>query len=165
MPQWRPDQTFHPSPKMAMQAPQEAVAFVPRLERLRTGPHRMGGPDKSPVIVNGSRPLSSDVTLTQTVASPLLNAAAGLVPDSSWQRHFMLRVMRFTARYVWEAGSVNLAGPTPNGQEFIANPQRVWMVKSSRAVVKGVDAGPAGPLPEQPRLNEFLITQRLRYQS
>jgi hypothetical protein len=165
MPQWRPDQTFYPSPKMAMQALQEAVAFVALLERPRTGPHRISGPDKFRVIVDGSRPLSSDVTLTQAVASRLMNAAAGLVPDSWWQKHFMLRAMRFTARYVLGAGKVNLAGRTPNGQEFIANPQRVWIVKSSRAVVNGVDVGPAGPLPEQPRLNKFSMPQRLRYQS
>jgi thioredoxin-like negative regulator of GroEL len=35
--------------------------------------------------------------LTQTVASRLPNAA-GLVPDPWWQKHFMLRVMGFTAR-------------------------------------------------------------------
>jgi len=165
MPQWRPDSTFSPSPKIAMQAPQEAVASVALLERPRTGPHRMGGPDKFRVIVDGSRPLSWEVTLTRTVASRLMSAAAGLVPDSWWQKYFMLRVMGFTARYVLGTGKMNLAGRTPNGQEFIANPQQVWLVKSRRAVLNGVDVGPAGPLPEQARLNEFLIPQRLRYPS
>jgi len=45
-----------------------------------------GGPDKFRVIVDGSRPLSWAVTLTQTVASRLMNAAAGLAPDSRWQK-------------------------------------------------------------------------------
>ena len=161
----RPDQIFYPSPKMAMQAPQEAVAFVALLERPRTGPHRMGGPDKFRVIVDASRPLSWKVTLMGTVASRLMNAAARLVPDSWWQKHFMLRVRGFTARCVLGTGKMNLAGRTPNGQEFIANPQRVWLVKSSRAVINGVDVGPAGPLPEQPRLNKFFMPQRLRHQS
>ena len=119
-----------------------------------------GGPDKFRVIADGSRPLSWEVTLTQTVASRLMNAAARLAPDSWWQKHFMLRVMGFTARYVLGTGKMNLAGRTPNEQEFIPNPQQVWLVKSSRAVVNGVDVGPAGPLPEQARLNEFLIPQR-----
>lgn len=55
MPQWRLDPTFSPSPKIAMQVPQEGVAFVALLERARTGPHRMGGADKFRVIVDGSR--------------------------------------------------------------------------------------------------------------
>jgi hypothetical protein len=125
----------------------------------------MGGPDKFRVIVDGARPLSWEVTLTQTVASRLMNATAGLVPDAWWQKHFMLCVMGFTARYVLGTGKMNSAGRTPNGQEFIANPQPVWLVKSSRAVVNGVNVGPAGPLPEQARLNEFPIPPRPRYRS
>ena len=95
--------------------------------------------------------------MTQTVASRLVNAA-GLVPDSWRQKNFMLRVMGFTARHVLGTGKMNLAGRTPNGQQ-------VWLAKSSRAVVNVVDVGPAGPLPEQTRLNEVLIPQRLRYPS
>jgi len=119
-----------------------------------------GGPDKFRVIADGSRSLNWEVTLTHTVASRLTNAAARLLPDSWWQNPFMLRVMGFTARFALGTGKMNLAGRTPNGQEFIANPQQVWLVKSSRAVVNGVEVGPTGPLPEQARLNEFLIPQR-----
>jgi methanethiol oxidase len=38
MPQWKPDQTFYPSPKMAMQAPPESVAFVAMLDPKRAKP-------------------------------------------------------------------------------------------------------------------------------
>ena len=31
MPMWRPDPTFYPSPKLAMQAPAEKLAFVAML--------------------------------------------------------------------------------------------------------------------------------------
>ena len=55
---------------------------------------------------------------------------------------------------------MNLAGRTPNGQEFIANPRQVWLVKSSHAIICGVDAGPLGPLAEQARLRDFLIPQK-----
>src|SRR5262245_56358790 len=140
MPQWRPDPTFSRSPKIAMQAPQEAVAFVALVERPRTGPQRMGGSDTLRDIVDGSRPLSWEVTLTRTLASRLMNGAAGLAPDSWWRMHFMLRVMGFTARYVLGTGKRNLAGRTPNGQEYIANAQQVWLVKSSLAVVNGASS-------------------------
>jgi hypothetical protein len=33
-------------------------------------------------------------------------------------------------------------------------------VKSSYAIIRGVDAGPLGPLAEQARLRDFLIPQR-----
>lgn len=118
------------------------------------------GPDTFRVVAEGRRPLSWEITLMETAASRLMNLAAGLVPDSWWRKRFMLRVMGLAARFFLGTGKMNLAGRTPNGQEFIANPQQVWLVKSSRAVVKGVDVGPVGPLRTQARLNEFLIPQR-----
>ena len=36
MPMWRPDPTFYPSPKMAMQAPAEKLAFVAMLNAKAT---------------------------------------------------------------------------------------------------------------------------------
>src|SRR3954451_21290731 len=38
MPQWGPDQTFYPSPKMAMQASPETTAFVAMLDPTRATP-------------------------------------------------------------------------------------------------------------------------------
>lgn len=55
---------------------------------------------------------------------------------------------------------MNLAGATPNGHEFIANPQQVWLVESSRALINGADIGLLGLLSTQAQLNEFLIPQR-----
>ena len=55
---------------------------------------------------------------------------------------------------------MNLAGKTPNGYEFIANPQRVWLIESSHAILNGLDLGPAGALAQQARLNDFFIPQR-----
>ena len=159
MPQWRADQASYRSPKMAMQTPHKGVVFVALLGFPRTGPHRMGR-SRQLSGCRGRLSATELVTLSQTVASRPMNVAAGLVPDSWSQRLFMLRVMGFTARYVLGTGKMNLAGRTPNGQEFIANPQQVWLVKSSRAVVNGVDVGTASPLPEQARLHEFLIPQR-----
>jgi hypothetical protein len=118
------------------------------------------GPDEFRVLVEGSRPLVWEVKATTTIASRLVNSVARLVPDSWWQKRFMLRVVALAARFLLGAGKMNLAGRTPNGQEFIANPQQVWLVKSSRAVANGADIGPLGPLPMQARLNEFLVGRR-----
>jgi len=48
MPQWRPDQTFYPSPKMAMQAPQEAVAYVAMLDLTFRTPDALAVVDVDP---------------------------------------------------------------------------------------------------------------------
>lgn len=100
------------------------------------------------------------VTLTESLLSRLMNVASGLVPQQWWQTRMMLKVMGNAARIVLGTGKMNLAGKTPNGHEFIANPQRVWLIDSSRAVINGLDAGPLGPLDQQAKLNDFLIPQR-----
>lgn len=48
MPQWKPDQTFYPSPKMAMQAPREATAFVAVLDPARATPDALAVLDVDP---------------------------------------------------------------------------------------------------------------------
>ena len=68
----------------------------------------------------------------------------------------MLRVMGFAARYVLGTGKMNLAGRPPNGQEFIVNPQQVWLVKLSGAV------GPDGLSPGEELPAQFLVGDRLR---
>ena len=72
----------------------------------------------------------------------------------------MLKIMGFATRWALGTGKLNLTGKTPNGQQFIANAQRVWLIDSSQAVLNGGDLGPTGALTRQARLNEFLIPQR-----
>ena len=48
MPQWRPDQTFYPSPKMAMQSPPETTAFVAMLDPTRSTPDALAVVDVDP---------------------------------------------------------------------------------------------------------------------
>src|SRR5512147_1426983 len=48
MPQWKPDQSFYPSPKMAMQAPQETLAYVAMLDPTRTKPDAIAVLDIDP---------------------------------------------------------------------------------------------------------------------
>ena len=115
------------------------------------------GPAQFRVLIGDA--LQCEVTLTESLLSRLMNAAASLVPEKWWQTRAMLNVMGHAARIVLGTGKMNLAGRTPNGHEFIANPQRVWLVDSSHAVVNELDLGPVGPLNRQASLNEFLIPQ------
>ncbi|HKD03420.1 MAG TPA: selenium-binding family protein [Terriglobales bacterium] len=48
MPQWRPDQTFYPSPKMAMKAPPEMLAYVAMLDPKRASPDALAVVDVEP---------------------------------------------------------------------------------------------------------------------
>ena len=70
-----------------------------------------------------------------------MNTVARLLPESWWRKRFMLSLMATAARLTLGTGRMNLAGRTPNGQEFVANPRQVWLVKSSQAIIRGVDAG------------------------
>jgi hypothetical protein len=110
--------------------------------------------------VNIGTDLRWKVRLTASLPSHLMNAAARLVPHTWWQKRFALKAMGAAARFALGAGKMKLAGKTPNGQEFIANPKRVWLIGSSHAVLKGMDLGPAGALAQQARLNDVFIPQR-----
>jgi selenium-binding protein 1 len=48
MPRWTPDQTFYPSPTMAMQSPQEKVAYVAMVNPTRTSPDALAVVDVNP---------------------------------------------------------------------------------------------------------------------
>ena len=104
--------------------------------------------------------LEWEVTLTESTMSRLMNVLARMVPDTWWQANQMLRAMGYAARISLGTGKLNLTGTTPNGQRFIANPRRVWLIDSSHAVIDGIEVGPVGPLKLQASLNDFLIPQR-----
>ena len=101
-----------------------------------------------------------EMTLSESPRSRFMNGLARLVPEPWWQTRMMLKIMGHAARIVLGTGKMNLAGRTPNGHEFIANPQRIWLIDSSRAVINETDIGPVGALNQQASLNEFLIPQR-----
>jgi len=57
-------------------------------------------------------------------------------------------------------GKVQLTGTTSNRQHFDANPQRIWYVTASHAVVEGEALGPIGHLAEQAHMADFYFPQR-----
>jgi hypothetical protein len=101
-----------------------------------------------------------DIELAESTASRALNGCARLVPDRWWQAKLVLKAMGLSARLILGTGPMNLAGLTPNGQQFMANPQRIWLIDQSSACMDGEDFGLPGRLDRQAHLNEFLIPQR-----
>jgi hypothetical protein len=101
-----------------------------------------------------------EVRLAESSFTHFMNAAAHLMPDAWWQRKSVLKAMGTAAGLALGAGKMNLTGKAPNGHEFIANPQRMWLIDASHAILHGTDLGPQGALPRQANLNDFFIPQR-----
>jgi hypothetical protein len=93
-------------------------------------------------------------------ARDLLNGVGALLPARAWRSGPVLAVMSRVAGVPLRAGRMRLTGLTPNGQRFTANPLRMWVARSSRASIGGVDLGEMGPAPEQAHLRDFAIPQR-----
>jgi hypothetical protein len=110
--------------------------------------------------VNIPAALCWEVNLAKSWSTQMLNAIASLVPDAWWQKTSTLRAMGLVVRFALRTGKLNLTGKTPNGQGFIANPKKIWLIDSSHAALNGLDLGPVGPLGRQARLSEFMIPQR-----
>jgi len=134
--------------------------FGAEIQRNIVGPIEIVWTGPSQFRVRIGDALDWEITLSESTFSRLMNSIARLVPEAWWQKRMTLKMMGHAARIALGTGKMNLAGRTPNGHEFIANPQRVWLIDSSRAVVNGIDLGPLGPLDVQASLNDFLIPQR-----
>jgi hypothetical protein len=100
------------------------------------------------------------LTLASSAVTRLMNGMGALMPDALWRSGAVLRVMSALASVALGAGRLGMVGTSSNGQRFIANPLRIWLIPDSRAVVRGVDLGPVGPAPEQAHLGDFWIPQR-----
>jgi hypothetical protein len=103
---------------------------------------------------------SWDLILLQTRATAIMNFAAGMMPDWAWKKRIILKLMGKVAGPLMRIGKVNLSGYVPNGQYFIANPYKMWMVGESHASMEGEDFGFPGPLKSQPHYRDFRIPQR-----
>lgn len=110
--------------------------------------------------VNIGTTLCWTVNLTESLSTRFMNRVAALLPAACWSWQSTLTSMGAASRLLLGTGRMNFSGKTPNGHEFIANPQRVWLIDSSFAILNGSDLGPTGPLKEQAHLNDLLIPQR-----
>jgi len=82
------------------------------------------------------------------------------LPARLWRQPALLSLMAAVAGPLLEAGRLGLHGHLPNGQWFIAQPQRLWAISRSVAVRHGQSLGPVGPVPEQTSLGDFWIPNR-----
>ena len=112
------------------------------------------------VRISGGVDLDWRLTLASTHVTALMNALAGVLPEPVWRMPWFLRVMGRVASVALAAGRLRLDGRVPNGQRFLANPRRIWMVSASQASLGGVSFGAMAPLPTQTHLADFWLPQR-----
>jgi len=101
-----------------------------------------------------------EVTLRSTPAGNLMNAMAGVMPNSLWKNESILKSVGKIAGKILGAGNVSLSGHAPNGQYFIANPYKIWLISESIASFGKLNFGKPGPLGEQAHLGDFWIPQK-----
>jgi hypothetical protein len=95
-----------------------------------------------------------------TLVTRVMSALGVATPLAAWRSRAVLTTMGAVASRALGAGKMQLTGQTSNAQRFDANPERIWFVTESHAVVEGTDMGRPGPLPEQAHMADFYFPQR-----
>lgn len=104
--------------------------------------------------------LSCDIVVTPTAASRAMNLVAASFPEWAWRNPRALGLTARMAGPILRAGRLSMEGISPNRQSFIANPRKVWVVKSARLRVGERETDQPGPVTPQAQLGDFLIPQR-----
>lgn len=104
--------------------------------------------------------LEWQANLQATPATRMMSGVCDHLPGQLRRQTPVLTAMGAVSGPMLRAGKISLHGHTCNGQEFEANPQQIWMIPESRAVVDGVDLGEVGPIPEQALLGDLWLPQR-----
>jgi hypothetical protein len=117
------------------------------------------GPNRLRMAV-ASAGLECEIETRETVVTRAMNGFMGLLPTAAWRSKAVLSAMGAVAGVAMSAGRVRLTGTAPNGQAFVANPYRLWLVSEAHASVHGEDLGRPGALRSQARLQDFWIPQQ-----
>lgn len=104
--------------------------------------------------------LDWQVTLGSTTGTRVLSALAPWLPERVMRNDRWLATLEPAATLLLRSGRISLRGVAPNQQWYQVNPRRLWVVRRSRAIVRGKDVGPMGPLAQQTRLGDLWLPQR-----
>lgn len=117
-------------------------------------------PDPWTVVIAMDGLLEWQVDIHETLPTRFMSAVGTRLPERAWTSRSVLALMGRAAGPALGAGKVRLSGALPNGQRFMIAPKKMWAVAGSRAVLRGEDLGPVGPLSRQARLGDFRLPQR-----
>jgi hypothetical protein len=112
------------------------------------------------VVVEIPGMLHWTVDLQATRATRLMSTIGSRLSESAWTDPSNLKRLSRVAKRTLGVGDVRLTGRAPNGQCYTMAPKQLWVVADSRAVLRGHDLGPGGPLLRQARLGDFRMPQR-----
>jgi hypothetical protein len=104
--------------------------------------------------------LSCDIAVGPTLASRAMNLMSASFPEWAWRSPRMLGLTATMAGPMLGAGKLSMAGIAPNHQSFIANPRKIWVVKSAVLRVGERQIDQPGPVRPQAQLGDFRIPQR-----
>lgn len=104
--------------------------------------------------------ISCTISVKSTVATRAMNLMSAVMPERAWRSPRVLRLMSKAAGPMLRVGRLAMAGRVPNGQDYIANPRRIWMVESATLRVGDRIAGQVGPVAPQAKMGDFRIPQR-----
>lgn len=104
--------------------------------------------------------LDWEVGVAPTFFSRTMSFAMGKLPGRLRTNRSFLRAMGPLGGRLLRVGDFNMTGKMPNRQEFIAAPEAMWVVTTSKAQMGDIDLGPIGPLPTQASVGDFLMPQR-----
>jgi hypothetical protein len=100
------------------------------------------------------------MTMESSPVTRAISAISARLPDGLWRAAPVLAAMGPTAGLALRAGRVAMAGRAPNGQGFVANPLRIWLIATSTACLGDQQFGAPAPLGRQARLGDLWIPQR-----
>lgn len=109
------------------------------------------------VLVDEGRRVEWEIELGASPATRALTAVAARLPERAWRSTAFVAVLSRLAGAALRAGRLRLAGRTPTGHTFLAQPAGVWRITASRAVIAGRDTGDAVTARVQHRLGDFWI--------
>lgn len=104
--------------------------------------------------------LSWCTDMRTTWATRLMSSIGGRLPESAWTQPSTLSAISRVAGPILGVGDIRLTGTAANGQRYMVAPKTLWAVADSRAMLRGQDLGPTGPLLRQARLGDFRLPQR-----
>lgn len=99
------------------------------------------------------------VDIRATPMTRVVSAIGRALPERAWTNPTALSLIGSSAGTLLRAGTVQLCGTAPNGQQFMIAPRQVWLA-SGRAALHGEDLGAPGPLRRQAELADFRPPQR-----
>jgi hypothetical protein len=104
--------------------------------------------------------LKWEFVIASSLKVNLMNTMSLFIPDTLWKNKTFLSVLAKVASITFHLGNINLFGTSPNGQQFIANPYRLWQVNKTKATINGMTLGNVKPLEKQAMLGDFRIPQQ-----